>query len=188
MASDKPVEVVTGLDLQRYMGRWFEIASMPSTFQPKTGTNSRANYTLRPDGTVGVVNETWTNAVRASIEGKAWKVDAKSEEAKFIVQFWVPPFLPLFPVRGDYWVMALDKENYTYALVGQPSRKFLWVLSRTPQMADETYAKLMEVATEQGYDVSKLKKTEHPEGVVDGDGARKDDTHGFWWFRSMFGK
>ena len=65
-----------------------------------------------------------------SSQGSAWKVDPKSPEAKLMVRFWVPPFLPLIPVNGDYWVMDVDKEGYTYALVGQPSRKFLWVSSR----------------------------------------------------------
>lgn len=68
--------------------------------------------------------------VSCVVQGSGWKVDPKSPEAKLMVRFWVPPFLPLFPVSGDYWVMDLDKEGYSYALVGQPSRKFLWVSSR----------------------------------------------------------
>lgn len=180
-----PLETVIGLDLSRYAGRWYEIASMPSRFQPKTGTNSRATYTLQEDGTIGVVNETWVDGKRAFIEGKAWKRDTQSDHAAFFVRFWVPPFLPVWPVTGDYWVMDLDKEKYSYALVGQPSRTYLWVLSRTPQMDEQKYEELLAKAREQGYDTSKLKKTEHPGGVEE---AAKDTDRGGWWLGALFGK
>lgn len=121
------METVKNVDLTKYAGRWYEIASMPSRFQPKSGTNARATYTLNEDKTIHVLNETWVGGKRSFIEGKAWKADASSEDAKLLVKFWVPPFLPLFPVTGDYWVLALEEENYSYALVGQPSKKFLWV-------------------------------------------------------------
>lgn len=124
----KEMEVVRGIDLQRYMGRWYEIASFPSFFQPKSGTNTRATYTLKDDGTVNVLNETWVAGKRASIEGYAYKADPKSDEAKLKVKFYVPPFLPLIPVTGDYWVLLVG-DNYQYSLVGEPRKKFLWVCS-----------------------------------------------------------
>ncbi|KAF2309866.1 hypothetical protein GH714_005420 [Hevea brasiliensis] len=68
MASKKEMEVVKGVDLKRYMGRWYEIASFPSRFQPKNGVNTRATYTLNEDGTVHVLNETWTDGKRGYIE------------------------------------------------------------------------------------------------------------------------
>lgn len=122
----KAMEVVKGLDIERYMGRWYEIASFPSRFQPKSGIDTRATYTLNPDGTVKVLNETWSDGKRGFIEGYAYKVDANSDEAKLKVKFWVPPFLPIIPVTGDYWVLFID-EGYQYALIGQPSRSYLWV-------------------------------------------------------------
>lgn len=125
----KEMEVVRGIDLQRYMGRWYEIASFPSFFQPKNGINTRATYTLEADGTtVRVLNETWSDGKRSYIEGTAYKADPKSDQAKLKVKFYVPPFLPIIPVVGDYWVLFLDEE-YQYALIGQPSRKYLWVCS-----------------------------------------------------------
>lgn len=124
------MEVVKGVDLNRYMGRWYEIASFPSRFQPKNGVNTRATYTLREDGTVNVLNETWTDGKRGYIEGSAYKADPKSDEAKLKVRFYVPPFLPIIPVVGDYWVLYLD-EDYQYALIGQPTRKSLWVCLST---------------------------------------------------------
>lgn len=122
----KEMEVVKGIDLERYMGRWYEIASFPSRFQPKDGVNTRATYTLKPDGTVNVLNETWSGGKRSYIEGSAYKADPNSDEAKLKVKFYVPPFLPIIPVVGDYWVLYLDSD-YQYALIGQPSRKYLWV-------------------------------------------------------------
>lgn len=127
MAKAKEMTVVRGLDLERYMGRWYEIASFPSFFQPKNGENTRATYTLNPDGTVHVLNETWSNGKRDAIEGTAYKADPNSDEAKLKVRFYLPPFLPLFPVVGNYWVLYVDEE-YQYALVGEPTRKYLWVI------------------------------------------------------------
>ncbi|KAE9462615.1 hypothetical protein C3L33_05477, partial [Rhododendron williamsianum] len=124
--ANKEMEVVKGLDLNRYMGRWYEIASFPSRNQPKNGTDNRATYTLRDDGTVHVLNETWTDGKRGFIEGTTYKADPSSDEAKLKVKFYVPPFLPLIPVVGDYWVLYLDGD-YQYALIGQPSKKNLWV-------------------------------------------------------------
>ncbi|XP_031380901.1 temperature-induced lipocalin-1-like isoform X2 [Punica granatum] len=125
MAKAKEMEVERGLDLNRYMGRWYEIASFPSFFQPRNGVDTRATYTLNPDGTVHVLNETWSNGKRDAIEGTAYKADPKSDEAKLKVKFYVPPFLPIIPVTGDYWVLYIDTD-YQYALIGQPSRKYLW--------------------------------------------------------------
>lgn len=125
------MSVVKTLDLARYMGRWYEIACFPSAFQPRDGRGTRATYALLDDGaTVSVLNETWSGGgggKRAFIGGTAFKADpAGDENAKLKVKFYVPPFLPVWPVVGDYWVMHVDDE-YQYALVGQPSRKYLWV-------------------------------------------------------------
>ncbi|XP_074281240.1 temperature-induced lipocalin-1 [Silene latifolia] len=185
--SNSEMKTVTGVDLKRYMGRWYEIASIPSRFQPRDGTNTRATYTLEADGaTVRVLNETWSGGKRGFIEGTAYKADPTSDEAKLKVKFWVPPFLPVFPVTGDYWVLELG-ENYEYALVGQPSRRYLWVLCRKPVMEEELYKMLLEKAVEQGYDVSKLVKTPQDEVPPEGDDGPKD-TKGFWWIKSVFGK
>jgi len=108
------------------MGRWYEIASFPSFFQPKNGENTRATYNLNSDGTVHVLNETWNGGKRTSIEGSAYKADPNSDEAKLKVKFYVPPFLPIIPAVGDYWILYLD-QDYQYALIGGPTNKFLWV-------------------------------------------------------------
>ncbi|OIT01520.1 PREDICTED: temperature-induced lipocalin-1-like [Nicotiana attenuata] len=182
----KVMEVVKKLDIEKYMGRWYEIASFPSRFQPKNGVNTRATYTLNPDGTVHVLNETWSDGKRGYIEGTAYKADPKSDEAKLKVKFYVPPFLPIIPVTGDYWVLHID-ENYQYALIGQPSRNYLWVLCRQNSLDDEIYNQLVEKAKEEGYDVSKLHKTPHTNPPPENNDAPKD-TKGIWWIKSILGK
>jgi apolipoprotein D and lipocalin family protein len=129
--SGNDMTVVRGLDIPRYMGRWYEIASFPSFFQPRDGRNTRATYALQEDGaTVHVLNETWSKDKRDYIEGTAYKADPSSDEAKLKVKFYLPPFLPIIPVVGDYWVLYVDDE-YHYALVGEPRRKSLWVSHRS---------------------------------------------------------
>ncbi|KAK3010892.1 hypothetical protein RJ639_011617 [Escallonia herrerae] len=183
----KEMEVVKGLDVRRYMGRWYEIASFPSRFQPKDGVNTRATYTLREDGaTVNVLNETWSGGKRGFIEGTAYKADPASDEAKLKVKFYVPPFLPVIPVVGDYWVLFID-DDYQYALIGQPSRKYLWILCRQTHLSEEIYNQLVERAKAEGYDVSKLHKTPQADPPPEGDAAPKD-TKGIWWFKSLIGK
>ncbi|XP_058728340.1 temperature-induced lipocalin-1-like [Vicia villosa] len=151
-------EVARGVDLQRYMGRWYEIASFPSFFQPANGVNTRATYTLNNDGTVHVLNETWTDGKRTSIEGTAYKADPNSDEAKLKVKFTVPPFLPIIPVLGNYWILYVDP-FYHYALIGEPTRTNLWILCKENHLNDEIYNQVVHKAVLQGYDVSKLHKT-----------------------------
>ncbi|CAL5328048.1 unnamed protein product [Camellia sinensis] len=182
----KAMEVMKGVDLKRYMGRWYEIASFPSRFQPKNGMNTRATYTLRDDGTVHVLNETWSDGKRGFIEGTTYKADPSSDEAKLKVKFYVPPFLPIIPVVGDYWVLYLDGD-YHHALIGQPTRNYLWILCRENHLDEETYNQLVEKAKEEGYDVSKLKKTQHTNPPPEGEEGPKD-TKGVWWIKSMLGK
>ncbi|KAI4376741.1 hypothetical protein MLD38_014468 [Melastoma candidum] len=179
------MEVVRGVDLQKYMGRWYEIASFPSSFQPKNGVDTRATYTLNPDGTVHVLNETWNDGKRAYIQGTAYKADPKSDEAKLKVKFYLPPFLPLIPVVGDYWILYLDPD-YKVALIGQPSRRYLWILSRQPRLDEEMYNFLVQKAVEDGYDVSKLHKTPQSENPPPDGGPA--DTKGMWWIKSLLGK
>ncbi|GAA0166303.1 hypothetical protein Leryth_010332 [Lithospermum erythrorhizon] len=182
----KEMEVVKNLDTERYMGRWYEIASFPSRNQPKDGVNTRATYTLNSDGTVHVLNETWSGGKRGYIQGSAYKADPSSDEAKLKVKFYVPPFLPIIPVTGDYWVLFID-DDYSYALIGQPSKNYLWILSRTPHLDEEIFNELVEKASEVGYDVSKLKKTPQTDPSPETDNTPKDTT-GFWWIKSIFGK
>nr|AFK49534.1 unknown [Lotus japonicus] len=179
------MQVVKGLDLERYMGRWYEIACFPSRDQPKDGVNTRATYALNDDGTVNVLNETWSGGKRGYIQGSAYKAEPNTDEAKFKVKFFVPPFLPIIPVVGDYWVLYID-QDYQYALIGQGSRKSLWILCRNTHLDDEIYNELVEKAKNVGYDVSKLHKTPQSDPPPEEEGPQ--DTKGIWWIKSIFGK
>jgi apolipoprotein D and lipocalin family protein len=151
----QPLKTVQKVDLERYMGQWYEIASFPQRFQ-KGCVASSAMYSLRQDGKVDVFNqcrnETLDGKLR-SAKGKAWVVD-KQSRAKLKVRFF-------WPFSGDYWIIDLGP-NYEYAVVGHPNRNYLWILSRKPQMNDETYNSILQRLKEQQYDLSRLKKTLQP--------------------------
>ncbi|KAD5317785.1 hypothetical protein E3N88_17731 [Mikania micrantha] len=180
----KSTEVVKNIDIARNMGRWYEIASITSRFQPKNGINTATTYTYGDDGTVNVLNETWSDGKRGFIEGTAYKADPNSDEAKLKVKFYVPPILPIIPVVGDYWVLYVD-DDYQYCLIGQSSRNDLWILSRQTHLDEEIYNMLVDKAKDEGYDVAKLRKTTHTNGPEMEDAPV--DTKGVWWFKSMLG-
>jgi len=154
-AETKPLEVVPYVDLSKYAGTWYEIATIPQRFQ-KDCVAVTATYTLREDGKITVVNKcrkkTLDGAAK-SVAGKAWVVDKKTN-AKLKVQFF-------WPFRGDYWIIELDPA-YQYAVVGHPNRNYLWILSRSPQMAESLYQELMQRIATKGYDLSRVKKTLQP--------------------------
>ncbi|KAI5441118.1 temperature-induced lipocalin-1 [Lathyrus oleraceus] len=185
MEKQKEMKVVEGLDLERYMGRWYEIASFPSRDQPKDGANTRATYKLNTDGTVDVLNETWSGGKRGFIQGSAFKANPNNDEAKFKVKFYLPPFLPIIPVTGNYWVLFIA-HDYHYALIGEPTKKSLWILCRETRLDDEIYDEIVEKAKEEGYDVTKLRKTPHTDPPPEEEGPQ--DNKGIWWFKSIFGK
>ena len=150
-----PLRTVAHVDLDRYVGTWFEIASYPQRFQ-KGCTATQATYTRRDDGQIGVrnrCNRDGLNGPESSAEGKARVVD-KATNAKLEVSFF-------WPFWGDYWVIDLGPE-YEFAVVGHPSRKYLWILSRTRTLPAPTYDAILERLRVQGYDLAKLQRTEQP--------------------------
>jgi apolipoprotein D and lipocalin family protein len=144
-----PLEVVPQLDLKRYAGRWYEIASFPQRFQ-KGCVDSRADYRLRDDGNIDVVNSCLKEGTLDIARGKAWVADRTSNAKLKVSFFW--------PFRGDYWVIELGKE-YDYAVVSAPSRKYLWILAREPKMDAELYAAIVGRLKDRGFDVSRLQST-----------------------------
>ncbi len=154
-AEDRPLAVVDHVDLERYVGTWFEIATIPQRFQ-KGCVGVTATYTLRPDGKIRVINrcrkETLDGQLR-EVEGKAWVVD-KTTNAKLKVQFF-------WPFSGAYWVIELDPD-YRWAVVGHPNRNYLWILSRTPQTDQALYDDLIDRIGNKGYDIARIKRTLQP--------------------------
>jgi apolipoprotein D and lipocalin family protein len=144
---------VDRVDLVRYMGRWYEIASFQPRFQ-KDCVCTTADYGLMRDGTVAITNTCRKGSpagVEDSVIGAA-KVVRGSRGSRLKVSFQ-------WPFEGDYWVVGLDPE-YQWALVGHPHKKNLWVLSRRPVMDQGLYESLKAKAEGLGYDVSRLKKTD----------------------------
>jgi Bacterial lipocalin len=151
--SQKIPSVVSTVDLNRYMGTWYEIARLPNYFERKLKCTS-ANYTLRDDGRITVLNKGFylTDPQKSTTSrGVAWIPDKKSP-AKLKVQFF-------WPFSGDYWIMELDKE-YRYVLVGDPSLKYLWILAREKKMDDTTYNMLLKKAIDNGYNVKSIIRVE----------------------------
>lgn len=146
------LQTVPYVDLKKYEGKWYEIASFPQRFQK--GCNcTTAEYTLTDKGYVIVenrCNKDSINGKQSYIKGKAF-VDENSGNAKLKVQFF-------WPFKGKYWIIDLA-DDYSYAVVGHPNRKYLWILSRTPVMKDITYQQIISKIKENGFDISKIKLT-----------------------------
>jgi apolipoprotein D and lipocalin family protein len=147
-----PLEVVPRVDLARYAGKWYEIASLPVSQQE--GCNcTTAEYSRIDDETIRVVNRCRKGGPTGSVDeatGKAFVV-AGSNNAKLKVQFF-------WPFRGDYWVVDLA-EDYSYAVVGTPNRKYFWILSRTPRMQPEILTTLLNRVRSKGFDTARAQVT-----------------------------
>jgi len=139
------------VDLQRYLGKWYDIAHYPQSFQ-KGCACTTAEYNLNEDGTIRVVN-TCNKEGRKKVSKGIARVKDKTTNAKLSVTFF-------WPFSGKYWIIDLA-DDYSYAVVGHPSHRYLWILSRTPQMEDYVYLDVLSRIRAKGYDLSKLEKTDH---------------------------
>jgi apolipoprotein D and lipocalin family protein len=158
----KPLDTIAALDTQRYLGTWYEIARFPNAFQHQCAGDVSATYSLRDDGRIRVLNRCRrADGSEDSAEGVARQIGGPASP-KLEVRF-APAILSLIPmVWGDYWVVDLD-ENYTLSAVSEPSRKYLWILSRTRQVDPAAYQALLARLAAQGLDVSKLERTSQGE-------------------------
>lgn len=154
-ASEKAMpHAVNQVDLNKYAGQWYEIAHLPMYFQRKCASDTTATYSMQPDGKVRVLNQCRKadGKVIQSI-GEATALDKSNSRLKVT---FLPDGLKWLPLgKGDYWVLKLD-ENYQVALVGGPSHKYLWILSRTPQLDTQRLQAYLDEAKAQGYDISQL--------------------------------
>jgi apolipoprotein D and lipocalin family protein len=151
--SQKKPEVVSAVDLKRYTGTWYEIARLPNSFERKLKCIT-ATYTLRDDGKITVLNKGHYLSEPSKVStatGVAWIPD-KNSPAKLKVQFF-------WPFSGNYWIIYLEKD-YNYVLVGDPTFKYLWILSREKKMDDNTYQMLLKKAIENGFDIKPLIKVD----------------------------
>jgi apolipoprotein D and lipocalin family protein len=145
----KPLEVVPSVDLRRYQGVWHEVARLPNRFQNDCARDTTATYTQRPDGKIEILNQCRQADGRMKTAKGAAKLASKSgPTSKLRVTFFRPFY-------GNYWIIDLDPD-YQWAVIGEPSRKYFWILSRTPQLDPATFAAITARARAQGYDLSKL--------------------------------
>jgi apolipoprotein D and lipocalin family protein len=148
------LQTVPNVDLKKYCGKWYEIASYPQRFQ-KGCHCTTAEYTLTDKDYVIVENRCNRDSVsgkQSYIKGKAF-VEKNSGNAKLKVQFF-------WPFRAKYWIIDLAND-YSYAVVSHPNKKYLWILSRTPVMSDAIYVQIISRLKEKGFDLDKIQKTTH---------------------------
>ena len=149
--------VVKEFNLEKYLGTWYEIARYDHRFE-KGLVGVTATYSMRKDGKIKVVNSGYKGNFTGELSkaiGKAKTPNPKKEPAKLKVSFF-------WFFYGDYYVLDLDK-NYQWALIGSSSDKYLWVLSRTPQLDNNLYNVLLNKLEKRGYDISKLIKVAQKE-------------------------
>ncbi len=150
--SYQPLATVAFVNLKKYTGKWYEIASFPQRFQ-KGCHCTTAEYSLSEKGYIVVENRCHKDSINGResyIKGKAF-VEENSGNAKLKVQFF-------WPFKGKYWIIDLAPD-YSYAVVGHPNRKYLWILSRTPFMDENSYRQILTRIKEKGFDISKLSRT-----------------------------
>lgn len=142
------VTTVARVDLERYVGLWHEIAKIPNRFQRRCASGTTAEYTLREDGRIEVVNrcvDAEGDAVEA--KGVARVVDPETQ-ARLEVSF--VSFLGWRPFWGDYWILGLDDE-YRWSVVGTPDRKYGWVLARSPALDEPDLDRIRAILERNGY-------------------------------------
>jgi apolipoprotein D and lipocalin family protein len=146
-----PLRTVERVDLNRYVGKWYEIARYPNRFENSCDRDVTAEYSRRNDGKIRVLNSCVTAAGKLKrAEGTAIVVDTQTNAQLKVTFFW--------PFYGKYWVIDLGP-NYEYAVVGEPSRKYLWILSRSPKLPEATYHDILQRIAQQSYETAKLVPT-----------------------------
>jgi len=154
------VRTVDAVDLDRYLGDWFEIARFPNRFQRSCTGDVRATYTRRSDGRIDVVNRCRATDGRIiEAQGVARVVDVGTS-AKLKVRF-APAVLSFLPfVWGDYWIVGLA-DDYSWAVVGSPDRAYLWILARTSTLETDRLDAARAAARANGFDIDRLAMTRH---------------------------
>ncbi|MCB1068466.1 MAG: lipocalin family protein [Simkania sp.] len=147
------VKTMESVDLSRYLGQWYEIALLPNRFEKKCIEGAIAKYSFLNDGLIKVINSCKTRKGDSQATGVAWVVDHETN-AKLKVSF-VPLARYFQWFGGDYWILYVDPD-YQFAVVGDPSRKYLWLLARNPSVSEEVYHKFLTVASENAFDTKKI--------------------------------
>ncbi|HLS64006.1 MAG TPA: lipocalin family protein [Ruania sp.] len=167
MTSPTDVTAVDHLDLERYLGLWYEIARLPMRYEDDAASNVTAAYALNEDGSIQVDNRCF-DADGEPTQALGRATPAGGSPAQLEVTF-LPELLRWIPfTKGDYWVLKLD-EQYQHALVGTPDRANLWFLARTPRVESPTEQEFLAEATRQGFDLDHLIRPRQDGGRVTDD-------------------
>ncbi len=154
--SENAVKTVSHVDLNKYVGLWYEIAKIPNSFQKRCKYGTTALYKLRSDGDIDVTNSCYDeNGERVIANGLA-KVADKTTHAKLEVSF--VRIFGIYIFWGDYWIIGLGKD-YEYAVVGTPNRKYGWILSRTPQLSKDKLDEVFNILKSNKYDINDFEMT-----------------------------
>jgi apolipoprotein D and lipocalin family protein len=154
-AAPAELTVVPSVDLQRYSGTWYEIARLPNRFQKECVGDVTATYTLDRDEYVVVNRCKNEDGEIVEATGRARRAFDEGPNSKLEVRF-APAFLSIFPfVWGKYWIIDLDAD-YRYAVVGEPTREYLWILARTRTLPETTLREILGRITRQGYSIKDL--------------------------------
>jgi len=158
-AQQAPMPTVPSLDLDRYAGQWYEIARYPNSFERDCARDVTATYTRNTDGTVTVVNA--CRKADGSVMSAQGQARMAVPPSKLEVRF-APAWLSWLPfVWGDYWVIDLA-DDYSYSVVGEPSRDYLWILARDPRLPDATLDRIVAKLPALGYDPERLVRNPRP--------------------------
>ncbi len=152
MSQTSELKTVNSVDLKKYTGKWYEIADIPQRFQ-KGCTCTTAEYSIREDGKIKVLNSCRKNSPTGKLKtatAKAWVVEGSNNSKLKVRFFW--------PFTGKYWIIKLA-DDYSYAVVGHPSRKYLWILNRDPKMDEALYNSIITSVKEMGYDTNLIVRT-----------------------------
>lgn len=153
--TDAPIDTVGQVDLTKYAGRWYEIARFPNSFE-KGCANVTADYSLRADGDVTVLNTCDKNGEVTTAEGIATSVSPDNDKLSVDFVPWVPF------TNGDYWILDVT-DDYSVAVVGAPAGTTGWILARSPELSPTARAAAEAVLVRNGYDVERLYDTPQSE-------------------------
>jgi apolipoprotein D and lipocalin family protein len=159
LAETPPLSTVSQLDLNRYLGRWHQVAFIPNRYQAQCVADTSAFYSRTDSGVISVTNRCRTSSGQYDqVTGEA-RIQKRWKNPAILEVRFAPKWLGFLPfVWGDYWVMAIEPD-YSAALVGSPDRKVLWILARQPTLKDEVYKRFIDVAAREGFAVRSVQRT-----------------------------
>jgi apolipoprotein D and lipocalin family protein len=146
--------LVPEVDLERYAGLWYQVGRYPNSFQTGDCGDSTAEYSLREDGTISVLNRCWTDEYGGEYSQQVRAVGKPMDESGSWLRV---VFFKLFP--ASYLIIELDGDNYQWAAVSTPAKRTLWILSRTPALPPETYEAIVASLAAKGFDPEKITRT-----------------------------